>query len=252
MKWEGPVSTGSPSAAGSSRLWPPTGAKLPPTNATSAEAYSVASSPTESTSSTGVSSGNRGASSPLAMRLRRANLTPRRASNSATAANRSLCLGTNSKTAFGVDVSSAECASSSCSSSPACVLPAIQTGRAPARPKRSALPAGTTPASTPTSNFTLPTTRVRSAAAPIDLNRSASSADCAATTRFLLKRPANRPPKRRYRDTDLEESRALASKTGMPLRSHSRNRFGQSSVSMMIAARGRVRAKKRLTAAGVS
>ena len=186
------------------------------------------------------------------MRLRRANFTARRASSSATAAKRSLCRGTNSRTAFGIDSSSKSCASSSCASSPACVLPAIQTGRVPAKATRSALPTSTMPGSTATSNFTLPTTRVRSAAAPIDLNRSASSADCAATSRLLLNTPANRLPKRRYRDTDLEESRAFASNTGMPPRSHARNRLGHSSVSMMIAARGRVRLRKRLTEAGVS
>ena len=38
LKVLGPVSTGTPSAAGSSRLWPPTGTRLPPTNATSAAA----------------------------------------------------------------------------------------------------------------------------------------------------------------------------------------------------------------------
>ena len=73
---DGPVSTGRPSAAGSSKLWPPIGTRLPPTNAASAAAYSAASSPTLSTNTTRVAPS--GARPPL----RRMNFTPRAASRS--------------------------------------------------------------------------------------------------------------------------------------------------------------------------
>ena len=71
--------TGTPCAAGSNRLWPPTGTKLPPTNATSTDAYSAASSPTVSPNKTWVSGRT------AAALLRRSKRKPRRVNKSATA-----------------------------------------------------------------------------------------------------------------------------------------------------------------------
>ena len=81
--------------------------------------------------------------------------------------------------------------------------------------------------------------------------RSASSAVCAAT-KVRATIPLNTPLKRRYRATDLDESRALANIMGIPWRRLWRNKFGHSSVSITMPIRGRARARKRRTEPGVS
>ena len=69
LEYPGPVSTGSPKDAGSSKLCPPTPpTRLPPTKATSAAAYSDARSPTVSTNTT---CAERSGMTPLLQRVKR-------------------------------------------------------------------------------------------------------------------------------------------------------------------------------------
>ena len=143
-------------------------------------------------------------------------------------------------------------ASSTWASSPSWVLAATQLGRPAKCSARKRAPRSGTSGGNPTSALRLPVTWIRAVAAPSDRNRSASRSLWAPMTMPWERAYSNRPLKRRYRSTDRGEMRALASTRGMPRRPHSAYRFGHSSVSMVIASFGGMRAKKRRTGPGVS
>ena len=64
LKVCGPITTGQPHAAASIRFWPPSGAKLPPSRATSASAYQAGISSIESPSQTSAPAASGGGASP--------------------------------------------------------------------------------------------------------------------------------------------------------------------------------------------
>ena len=156
----GPTMTGLPSAAGSSRLWPPTGTRLPPTKATSArrvESQQLAHRVDDET----LAAFDRRLRPRCASRVR--NPSDRQAPT--TGLKRSGWRGAISSRASGKRCSTAACALSTGISSPSCVLAAIQTGRR--RPQRLAQFArrfGAGSAGTGMSNFRLPITASRSTA----------------------------------------------------------------------------------------
>ena len=114
LKVCGPITTGQPQAAASIRFWPPSGAKLPPSRATSASAYQAGISRIESPSQTSAEAASPGGAS--AQALRRDRLKPASPISAATASKRCGWRGTT--TSSGRGAATARQAASRLASSP--------------------------------------------------------------------------------------------------------------------------------------
>ena len=137
-------------------------------------------------------------------------------------------------------------------SSPRIVLPATRTVRfGDSRKKRSTrsrgLPCAARAGSSSESNFRLPVTVMCAGSAPRSTKRRADSSLCTQkrSTSASTRRKNGRTM--RYRGYDRDEMRPLIITVFTPRRRHSRSRFGQISVSIMMKRRGRTSRSVRRT-----
>ena len=231
LKVCGPITTGQPQAAASIRFWPPSGAKLPPSSATSAQAKYSGISPIESPSQTSAAAASGGGSS--VHWLRRSITRPCMRTSASTSSNRCGCRGTSSSSGRGGGWD--RHADSNGPSSPSRVLAASTTGRL--RRWRHCRPSAVSRGAGVMSNFRLPQTITWGA--PAARSRSASSTVCASTSDKRAAAGCSSAARRRPLAALRALRRALAITIGTPARWASCIRLGQSSVSISTPTAGR-------------
>ena len=211
----------------------------------SATPYQRISSPMVSPSTTWVSGAT--AWPRLARTVRR----PVAARSAATGAKRSGWRGTSTSSVSGAFARWRWKAASKASSSPACVLPAVSTGRAPSSWRVSAM-AWCSAGPACTSDLMLPVMHRRSGVTPSACSRAALAASSAHTRRRLASAGVMRRFQRWYPAAERSERRALTSATGMPRHWAWCRNSGHSSRSISSTARGCHCCRKRRVAPGVS
>ena len=177
-------------------------------------------------------------------RLRRATVKPREASSRATESPRSWWRGTRARKRFGNFRRSERRVSARIFSSPGNVLPPSRTGASGGMPsesrtgRKSRTGRGALAAS---SNLILPVTRIFSGSMPSASQRGRSASSCRQSVSSWLKIGAVMARARRKRFSERCERRVLARMARAPMRLASQTMFGQTSASMRMRRRGRMR-----------
>ncbi len=179
---------------------------------------------------------------PASASLRRTAASPRCAIPADTPATRSRCRGASSSRAPGISSRIIPNASTTTSSSPACVLPATSHTSSPPTPSSPASRASASPSrSARPSTFALPATTIRSSDTPNRLSRFPSSCDCTHILSDSRYSHLTTPGSHFARLIIRSDTRPFTTNTRAPISRASPSRFGHSSFSVTTTRSGRSR-----------